>query len=406
MKPWRLPYPKFGAGTGLDRVRAIAERLDLDLAGFGARGAVIVGSNGKGSTAAMTAALLQQTGSVGLFTSPHLFDLNERFRVDGDDISDAALQHRWDRVAAAVDAYQRDTGDRAGGFEFLFLIAADWFAARRVDFTVWEAGIGGRFDPVRLIEARRLALTSLDLEHTELLGDTLEAIARDKVGAAPRGAKMFAPAGIQAREAIEAQCAENGVALSFVAPVTEAPALPGAYQRENAALAIALVRDIGPLDALQIARGLAATRWPGRLEVINDDPPVVIDVGHTPRGIAAALAGFQALRGARPAILVCGASHDKNGAAMIAPLAPAFDVIICARARHKGAPAGEIAAYAHAANASAEIVIAESVADAHRLAISRAAARGATVYVAGGLFLAAEFKAVHVGRDPATLAFF
>jgi dihydrofolate synthase/folylpolyglutamate synthase len=239
-----------------------------------------------------------------------------------------------------------------------------------------------------------------------LLGDTLEAIARDKIDAAPRGAKLFAPAGIEAREAIEAKCAESGVSLSFVGPVAEAPALLGAHQRENAALAIALASDIEPISDAQIAGGLGRTRWPGRLEVINDDPRVVIDVGHSPRGIAAALGGFQALRGARPAILVCGASHDKNVADMIAQLAPAFDVIICARARHKGAAAGEIAAYAHAANANAEIVVAESVADAHRLALSRAAARGAMVYVAGGLFLAAEFKAVHVGRDPATLAFF
>ena len=102
MRIWRVPFPKFGAGPGLDRVAVIADRLGVDLAGFGTRGAVIVGSNGKGSTAAMTAALLEQTHApVGLFTSPHLFALTERFRIDGEDISDAELEHHWARVAVA-----------------------------------------------------------------------------------------------------------------------------------------------------------------------------------------------------------------------------------------------------------------------------------------------------------------
>ncbi|MCA8886149.1 MAG: hypothetical protein KDA35_05970, partial [Hyphomonadaceae bacterium] len=176
MKIWRVPYPKFGDGPGLGRCAAVAHRLGVDLAGFGARGAVIVGSNGKGSTAAMCAAVLQQTGaSVGLFTSPHLLTLNERFRVGDNDISDADLAHHWERVRAAIAAAKLD--DAAGGFEFLFLIAADWFAARGCTHTVWEAGIGGRLDPAKLIEARQLALTALDFEHTTLLGETLEAIA-------------------------------------------------------------------------------------------------------------------------------------------------------------------------------------------------------------------------------------
>jgi len=271
---------------------------------------------------------------------------------------------------------------------------------------VWEAGIGGRFDPVRLVEARRVALTSLDLEHTELLGDTLGAIARDKIDAAPRGAALFAPNDIPVREAIEAASAANGLALSFVAPLDAALPLPGAYQRANAALAVALARDLAPLGADQIARGLAATRWPGRLETIDTDPLIVIDVGHTPRGVAAALAGFQSFCAGRSAILVCGVSRDKDAGAKIALLAPAFGAIVCASARHNGAPAGEIARHAHLANPDAEIAIAESLEDAHALALAKARALDGAIYAAGGLFLAAEFKAVHVGRDPATLAFF
>ncbi len=403
MRIWRVPYPKFGDGPGLERVAAVAATLGTDLTAFGVDGAVIVGSNGKGSTAAMTAALLAQSGGpVGLFTSPHLLALNERFRIDGEDIRDEELKTHWDRVSAAIEA----TGLTAqmGGFEFLFLIAADWFAERGCKHTVWEAGIGGRLDPVALIRARRVALTSLDLEHTALLGDTLAEIAREKLGAAPAGATIYvAESCAPERDAIEAHAAVCGVHVRFVAPVPQAP-LAGAHQRQNAALARVLAESIAPISIEARARGFANVRWPGRLETINEAPLIVIDVGHTPDGVRAALSGFQEIRGERDGILVCGASLDKDQREIIGKLAPQFPVIICAAARHKGAPAALIASIAAHIHPEAEITTAESVADARRLALARGA--NSAIYVAGGLFLAAEFKAVHLGRDPALLAFF
>jgi dihydrofolate synthase / folylpolyglutamate synthase len=408
MRIWRVPYPKFGTGPGLARVAAIAARLGVDLAKFGQTGAVVVGSNGKGSTAAMTAALLEQAGApVGLFTSPHLLALNERFRIDGEDIPDEDLARHWTRVADAVEAHLAGSDEQLGGFEFLFLVAADWFAARGCRYTVWEAGIGGRLDTVRLVEARRLALTSLDLEHTALLGSTLEEIAREKIDAAPAGATLFVSERCAPQmAAIEGHARERGVRAEWVADAAlgglESP-LAGVHQRRNAALALVLARDIAPLSADAAARGFASTRWPGRLEKLSDEPLVVIDVGHTPDAIRAALEGFNVMRGEREAVLVCGVSADKDASAIVSALSPSFSTIICAAARYKGAPAAQIAAYAQEANPDAEIVVGESVADARRLALARAGARA--VYVAGGLFLAAEFRAVDLGRDPATLAF-
>jgi dihydrofolate synthase/folylpolyglutamate synthase len=273
---------------------------------------------------------------------------------------------------------------------------------------VWEAGIGGRLDPVKLIGARHVALTALDLEHTALLGDTLETIAQEKVAAAPDGAKLFvASAAMQTeavRAAVEHYCAAHAVDLTMVAPLASEAPLEGAFQRSNAALALRLAAGLTPLNETQIAAGFASTRWPGRLERLSDEPLVIIDVGHTPDGVASALKAFLAMRGERTAVLVCGVSQDKDANAIVAQLAPAFSSIICAAASHKGAPAALIAAYAQNANPSAEIALADSVADARRLALAKA--RGGAVYVAGGLFLAAEFKAVHLGRDPASLAFF
>jgi dihydrofolate synthase/folylpolyglutamate synthase len=408
MNRWRVPYPKFGAGPGLERCARIAECLGVDLAAFGANGAVIVGSNGKGSTAAMCAALLQQADpATGLFTSPHLLDINERFRIGDEDVSDDELGAHWDRVLGAIE--RSGCAGQIGGFEFLFLIAADWFAARGCKHTVWEAGIGGRLDPAALIRARSVALTSLDFEHTALLGDTLEKIALEKIAAAAPGAALFvsdaaAPAGSSVRAAIDAYCAEHGVTASYMSPSPYDPPLPGAHQRGNAVLALRLARSLAPLSQAQVQEGFARTRWPGRLETLSEDPLVVIDVGHTPEGVAAALAGFEAMRGDRRAVLVCGVSVDKDAAAIVSRLAPSFPTIICAAARHKGAPAAKIAAHAQAANPSVEIVLAESVADARRLALAKA--HGGAVYVAGGLFLAAEFKAADLGRDPASLLFF
>ncbi|MBX3510666.1 MAG: hypothetical protein KF700_05645 [Hyphomonadaceae bacterium] len=386
------------------RVGAIAARLGVDLAAFGRTGAVIVGSNGKGSTAAMTAALLGAHGPVGLFTSPHLLRLNERFRIDDEDIEDAALAQHWARVEEAVAASGEE--ENLGGFEFLFLIAADWFAARGCVHTVWEAGIGGRLDPVRLIAARVLALTSLDLEHTALLGDALEAIAAEKLGAASRGARVFAPRFAAALQAHLAElAAAQGVEIAFTAPLAGDTALPGAFQQDNAALALHLAQALAPVSAAEVAQGLARVRWPGRLEVLARAPLTVVDVGHTPAAVAAARAGFAALAGdRRPRILVCGASQDKPVASLIAALAPGFDVIVATRARHKGAPEAQVAAHAQDANPSAEIIISPSVAEARDAA--RARAGGGAIFAAGGLFLAAEFRCVHLGLDPATLAFF
>jgi dihydrofolate synthase/folylpolyglutamate synthase len=404
MTIWRVPYPKFGDGPGLERVSAVAHALGIDLAAFGANGAMIVGSNGKGSTAAMTAALLQGAGrSVGLFTSPHLLQLNERFRINGVDVDDAELQAHWAKAEAAVDRV--GLSDKFGGFEFLFLIAASLFAARRLDHTVWEAGIGGRLDPVRLIQARTLALTSLDLEHTSLLGATIEAIGLEKLGAAPAESTVHAAANAH-HDMFTRRCAQSGVHYREAASYRGAGLpLAGEHQNQNAGLALALAISLTGVTEAALAPGFALTRWPARLEVLQREPLVVIDAGHTPAGVRAALSGFARMAGDAPGVLVCGVSGDKAAEPIVAALAPHFPRIICVAARHKGAPAGSIARIAAEANSAAEIIVADSVEEARRLALHDAG-KGGAVYVAGGLFLAAEFKAAHLGLDPASLAFF
>jgi dihydrofolate synthase/folylpolyglutamate synthase len=405
MTTWRVPYPKFGSTPTLPRVTRLAEQLGIDLASFGAEGAVVVGSNGKGSTAAMVAALLAQTGAdVGLFTSPHLWRLNERLRLNGRDIEDVELEPHWRRVRAVADAYMAEHNEQVGAFEFLFLVAADWFATRGARYTVWEAGIGGRMDPVRLIAARRVGLASLDLEHAALLGDTLEEIARDKLDAAPPGAKAFIAAGCAPqRAAIEAHCAQRGVEASFIEEASLedlAPPLAGAHQRSNAALALAIARDMASLTRAQLSDGFAATRWPGRLEVLGRAPLLVIDVCHTPRAAQAARAGFDAMHGTGPKTLICGVSLGKDAPGVIGALAPGFELILCTQASHNATPAETVALLAREANPAAVVACVPALEEARRRALT--ASQG--LFVAGGLFLAAEFRALHMGIDPQGLS--
>jgi dihydrofolate synthase/folylpolyglutamate synthase len=405
----RLPkYPKFGTGDQESRVRAIANAAGVNLKSFSARSCVVTGSNGKGSTAAMLASILATGARTGRFTSPHLFTINERFWLDGRDISDAALDRHWTRIESAADDWlRRHPLHVLGGFEFLFLVAASWFAEERCDWIVWEAGIGGRRDVTRLVEPKFAAIASLDLEHVKLLGDTLEEIAFDKADICPPGALLLLGETVAPfRAAIEPRLAARNVTCQTIpaAMFGHTPPLAGAHQRANAALAVALAQAMAAPDAAAIARGLAAARWPGRLEQISVDPPIVIDVGHTPAAIAAALEGFRALPFSANALLVCGASADKDARGIIQALAPHFARIVATSAHHKGLAAEAVAAFARDANPSANVALAASVREAHAQALSLA--NGGPIYVAGGLFLAAEFKAAHLGLDPTTLAFF
>ena len=148
---------------------------------------VVTGSNGKGSTAAFCAGIARACGlRTGLFTSPHLYRFNERFQVDGASIGDDDLARLVLRVEIAIADISRHRGEKFGAFEALFALACLYFGEQKCDFMVFEAGIGGRYDPVRLVGALVACVTSVDYEHVELLGNSLELIVSDKSDACLR----------------------------------------------------------------------------------------------------------------------------------------------------------------------------------------------------------------------------
>jgi len=434
--------PKYGDGICLARGAALLEALSVDRARLQRISVVVTGSNGKGSTAAMCARIGRAYGlRTSLFTSPHLFRFNERIQVDGVEIDDRMFARLKQRVEAAIADVSKRLGEKFGGFEALFALACLHVQESQCDFAVFEAGIGGRYDPVRLIGAHETCVASVDYEHVELLGNSLELIASDKSDACASGGTIVYGENCRTlRPHLLEYNRWRGCASLFVrdeiridneAATASAQhfnfrfgehhirrvelGLPGVFQFNNAAIAATLfllwLRREQPRKAPEqieaaIRAGLREARWPGRLEVIRQDPLTVIDVGHTPDGIRQSLASLTAIHGAEDWILVTGVSRDKNAEEIIGALAPSFDAIICTAAHHKGADAQGIAAAARLANPGASIYIAETIEDAVRLSQEMARAEKQRIYVAGGLFLAIEYATVAKGVRAQDLNFF
>ena len=434
--------PKFGDGICLARLAELLNALDIDRARLQRMSVVVTGSNGKGSTAAMCASIGRAYGlRTGLFTSPHLFRFNERIQVDGVEIGDDTFARLKLRVETAITEVTKHLGEKFGAFEALFALACLHFQERNCDFAVFEAGIGGRYDPVRLVGARETCVTSVDYEHVELLGNSLALIASDKSDAcAAGGTIVYGENCRDLRPHLVEYNRSRGCTPLFVREdiridneATEASgqhfdfqfgdhdfrgleaSLPGAFQSNNAAIAVTLFlrwlqreRPRKAPDRIETAvrTGLRDVRWPGRLEAIQQDPLTVIDVGHTPDGIRQSLASLAAIHGADDWILVTGASRDKKADEIVGALAPAFDAIIATAARHKGADAQAIAAAARLANPKANIHVAAKIEDSVRLSQEMARAQKRRVYVAGGLFLAIEYATVAKGGHAEDLDFF
>ncbi len=356
------------------------------------------GTNGKGSTCAMAAAALAEAGlAVGLYTSPHLVRFNERIQVRGDPIDDAALADAVDRIRGACPWHEAGPeADRLTYFEFATLAGLVHFARAGVDVAVVEVGLGGRFDATTAVEPRVSALAQIGLDHTQILGETVEQIAFEKAGifkpGVPAVVHAHQPRG--ALEVLRAEAARRGAPLIVASAAWDGPiALRGAHQRGNAALAAAALRQLAragvPVPEDAVARGIATARWPGRLEEIGG---VLLDGAHNPDGAAALAAALPALHPGRPVELVFGVLADKDHAAMLRALAPA------ARRLHLVAPttpraraAGDLYARARALGADADVH--PALEDALGCA-TRAAADGALVCVAGSLYLVGEARAL------------
>ena len=434
--------PKYGDGVGLARMADLLDAIAVDRTRLRRVSVVVTGSNGKGSTAAFCANIAHAYRlRTGLFTSPHLHHFNERFQVDGAPIGDDTMARLKLRVETAIAELSQRHNEKFGAFEAMFALACLYFQESECDFAVFEAGIGGRYDPARLVGALCTCVTSVDYEHVELLGHSLELIVSDKSDACASGGTIVYGENCRnlRRHILEYnrhreittvfvrdQIAIDNEAISATGQrfdfqfgdyefrVLETSLL-GAFQINNAAIAVTLfllwLRRMRPGEAparieAAVRSGLRAARWPGRMELIQQQPLTVIDVGHTPDGIRQSLASLKAMHGADGWILVVGISFDKKADEIVALLAPSFDTIICTAAHHKGASAASLAASVQKANPDAEVQIAATIEDAISISQRLGASRKQKIYVAGGLFLAIEYATIARGGRVQDLDFF
>jgi dihydrofolate synthase/folylpolyglutamate synthase len=349
----------------------------------------VAGTNGKGSVCAMVESIARAAGrKTGLYTSPHLVKFAERIRIDGEPLSDAALESVLQRAL--------DLGPDLSFFETATLAAFLAFAEARVDLAIVEVGIGGRLDATNVLPSPRVtAITRIALDHIDKLGETLPEIAREKAGIAKPGVPLVLGAlDAESHAAIEEVARAKGARVIEIEPafassfrsLADLP-LRGAHQRGNGEVAIAVAHELGIEDAA-IEAGLRATRWPGRLERVDrPDGPYLLDGAHNPDG-ATALASY--IQREVPALaLVFGALADKSWMAMLdllAPLTP-HRVYVAPQGRAAAPPAALAARHAGQ--------LAESLPDA--LARARAAVGAGVVVVCGSLYLVGEARALLLG---------
>lgn len=329
---------------------------------------LIAGTNGKGSTSAMLANILQTAGyRTGLYTSPHLSRVNERIQIDGTTISDddfARLYFRVDETGARL-LHEGKLPQHPSFFEVVTAIAFLYFVERQIDLAVLEVGMGGRLDATNIVEPLVSVITDISLDHTEWLGDTIDAIAREKAGILRKDGVLVTlpqhPAAnqalgevamalnVRAINAVEymppqhfAEQDESGPYSVVVAGETVelSPALAGTHQQRNTALAVAAACELRNnhsynIEARHIAEGIRTTRWPGRLEVFprtDTRAAVLLDVAHNPAGAWTLRSALNSWPGLAPQsgqrTLLFGCLREKAFQEMAQILFPIFDRVI------------------------------------------------------------------------------
>jgi dihydrofolate synthase/folylpolyglutamate synthase len=418
---------RFGVVLGLDRMRELLARLGEPDRRLGVV-VHVAGTNGKGSVVAMIAALAGATGArVATYTSPHLTSLTERIAVGGVAIEEAALVAAAERVWAAGAG-----GEELTFFEQVTAIAVVHLAEMAPDVTVLEVGLGGRLDATNAVGVPAVAVvTGVAMDHQEVLGETLAAIAGEKAGIFKAGQRAVIgasgeaaavpvlvaaarAAGVEVVDVVDGSVPvhvhgyDHGGAHAHVhdhdhvdgriIAVPPLLGLKGPHQAANAAAALAALDAlealgaVRPLDAGARASALASARHPGRFETVASAPLVVLDGAHNPHGAVALAAAIEAAALPRPRVLVLAVSADKDVAAIAGALVGVVDAVIATAYGQSRALAPDALAAAVRAIWSGDIQPAPDIDAALTMARARAG-QGGSVIVAGSLFVVGEARA-------------
>lgn len=399
---------RFGMRPGLEKISLLLHTLGNPQNSI--RTVHVAGTNGKGSTAAFLAAILEAGGyRTGLFTSPHLISFTERIRINGTMIPEGDVARLAERV-------MRASPDGATFFEVVTAIAFLCFAEQKVDMAIMEVGMGGRLDATNAVDGDMAVITPVALDHCRYLGNSVAAIAWEKSGVIRRERPVVtAPQCEEALAVIKDRCAELRSPLyrcgyEFEAEWEESelvyrgirtdmngiePGIRGRYQSDNAACALAaaeLLGDIGfslPDEALR--QGINSARWPGRMEMFGESPRILLDGAHNPAA-AKALAEALADIPRRRLLMVIGIMEDKDVQGILAPLLPlASRVFAVAPSLERALPATELASFCIGLGtpSSAAASVAEGLTAARREADPED-----LLLVCGSLFTVGEARAL------------
>jgi dihydrofolate synthase/folylpolyglutamate synthase len=378
-----------GMRFGLDRIRRLVSLLGMPQHRFASLH--IVGTNGKSSVTEITAALLEAHGtSTGAYLSPHSERWSERVRIGGGEIEGERFAAAVERVSEAVPAVERtlEEGDAVTQFEAATAAAFVALAAARVEVGVIEAGLGGRLDATNVLPSRVTALTAIGLEHTQWLGDTEIEIAAEKLAVLRDHTTLVTGPLSPEVAALARRTATKRHALYV--PVRElSPAVelasPAPYQRRNFAVALAVADAIlGSLDPERVADVAAHLQLHGRMEVIDGDPPLVLDAAHNPDGARALAEALPRIAAGRPVVAAMALLADKDAGGILAALGPSLAAVVAteipgevlARAGRPGARALRADALADLCRAAGLGHVEEEAEPAPAVARARALAHG------------------------------
>ncbi|HKW60883.1 MAG TPA: cyanophycin synthetase, partial [Candidatus Dormibacteraeota bacterium] len=333
---------RFAMKLGTERTRALLDRIGAPDRGL--RGALIAGTNGKGSTGACLASILRAAGRrVGFMPKPHLISYTERIEVDGQPISEADFAAELEALMPTFDAVAATIGP-ATEFEMLTVLALAYLATR-IDDLVCEVGLGGRLDATNALDLGLAIITNVDLDHQKYLGNTIGEIAREKAAIIKQDNRVVTGCGAEALAIVEDRAALmsarlwrlglelqvestslgwDGHRLAVTGPgfAHRDLRLPlvGDYQPENAALAVAAAHLLGVGEERAVREGLAATRWPGRLQVVGERPRVILDGGHNPAAMVKAGAALRRLIGKERLVAVFAMLTERDPQVVLAAL--------------------------------------------------------------------------------------
>jgi len=409
-----------GIKLGLNNIRHLLRSVGNPQHAF--RSVHVGGTNGKGSVVSYIGSVLVSAGySVGKYTSPHMADFSERIVVDGERIPREDLERLIDLLRPVADEMPSvDNLDTPTFFEMSTAVAFKYFAERRLDFGVIEVGMGGRLDSTNVLQPDVTVITNVDMEHREHLGDTIEKIAFEKIGIITDGAAVVSAIRQPSAVALlEERCKEKAANLylldknfSYELKPLEFPrqalsvrsalgnvegveiSLAGEHQGQNGAVAVVAAQVLaGTHTAITedaIRSGMAATRWPCRLELVSRKPLIVVDVAHNAAGARRLQAEVSRAFADKRVILVLAISNDKDADAIASILCPDAEVTIVTQFRmHRHMPAEQL--YNAVRRSGHQAMLSYSVAEAVQKARS-IASDDTLILITGSLFTAGEAK--------------